>query len=200
MKTLLLAFLAASLCGCETIKKLTAAEYTHPIVPVISTAETIYTVTNVVTTTNLVAGQPTITTAYNIVPYTNYVTVTNGFATNPNFTTAVEVARRANSAFNPTPSAPIVDWGLTLISLVTAAVAAWKTRKHNQALVELNTHKAALDTAVDVRDTLIKAIETAPKAVSDAIKLHVESVADIKNISAEVSAAVRRVTEPASGN
>ena len=200
MKTLLLTFLAATLCGCATIKKLTSAEYTHPIVPVTETTETVSTVTNVVTLTNVVAGQPTITTAYNIVPYTNYVTVTNGYATNPNFTTAVEVARRANSAFNPTPSAPIVDWGLTLISLITGAVAAWKTRKHNHALVELNAHKAALETAVDVRDTLIKAIETAPKAVSDAIKLHVESVADIKNLSHDVSDAVRKVTEPASGN
>lgn len=172
-----------------------------PVVPAIQTNEVVTAVsspieriewrTNTVTVTNVLPGErivvtnvqavaPVIVFTNEIVMVTNQVVSTNGFVVNPQFRGAVETARGINSAVNPTPTAPIVDWGLTLATLAASGVAAWKTRSAKKSEI--------------LRDTLIKAVETAPPAVSSAIKKHVAGVADLRGVSADLDQAVQKVT------
>jgi hypothetical protein len=189
--------------GCSSLPS-----FARPVVPVVGTNEVVSQVlspvervewrTNTVMVTNILAGERIVVTNVQAVApvivftnevrlVTNQVIVTNGFAVNPDFSSAVETARRANSAMNPTPTAPMVDWGLTLFGLAASGVAAWKTRQQKKT-------QGVLTTAIDVRDTLIKAVETAPPAVSDALKRHVASIANLRDIGPELNAAVQKVT------
>jgi len=195
---------AGLLQGCSSMPS-----FARPVVPVTTTNTVVLTVTNVVpeilwrtntvAVTNLVAGErvvvtnvlertPVVVTNLEVRVWTNATVLTNSFAVNPDFAGAVETVRRANSALNPTPTAPLVDWGLSLVTLAAGAVAAWKTRK-------LRNTQSVLETAIDVRDTLIKAVETAPASIAVPLKKHVASLADIRDLGAEVNAAVQKVTD-----
>lgn len=173
----------------------------RPVVPVIQTNTEVSRVsspieriewrTNTVTVTNVLPGErivvtnvqavaPVIVFTNEVLLVTNQVVATNGFAVNPQFQEAIENGRRLNSALNPTPTAPLVDWGLSLLTVGAGAVAAWKTKSARKADV--------------LRDTLIKAVETAPPGVSAAIKKHVADVADLRGVSGDLDRVVQKVT------
>ena len=196
--------------GCSSFPS-----FVRPVVPVTSTNTIVLTVTNTVpeihwrtntsTVTNLVAGErviitnvldrtPIVITNFEVRVWTNITVVTNGYAVNQDFTAVVETARHANSALNPTPTAPLVDWGLSLVTLVAGGYAAWKNRQHKQAEGKLSAQQAALETAQDISTTLIKSIETAPPGSVDLLKRHVASVANLRDIGPELDAAVQKVT------
>jgi len=199
--SLLLLLLAAS--GCSSFPS-----FARPIVPVTRTNTVVLLLTNTVpevhwrtnllTVTNLVAGErvvltnvierePLIFTNTQISIWTNVIVTTNGFTTNPDFASAIETARGINSGFNPTPTGPLVDWGLKLVVLAAGAVAAWKTRRQAQT-------QGVLATAEDVRNTLILAIETAPSEVVSAIKKRVSEISKIRENSTDVHDAVKAIT------
>jgi hypothetical protein len=205
---LALLFIVVLFCACLVSGCSSLPSFARPVVPLTKTNTVVLTVTNTVpeirwqtntvAVTNLVAGErvvvtntlertPVVLTNFEVRVWTNVVVVTNGYAVNADFSAAVETARRANSALNPTPTAPLVDWGLSLVTLAAGAVAAWKTRQQKKT-------QGFLDTAVDVRDTLIKAVETAPPAVSDSLKRHVASIAELRDIGPELDDAVQKVT------
>lgn len=188
-------FLTCLVSGCSVL-----GGY-RPIVPVVTTnpvvsreltpVERIEWRTNTVVVTNVLPGEvlvvtnvqavaPVIVFTNEIRMVTNQVVSTNGYVVNPQFRDAVETARGINSAVNPTPTAPMVDWGLTLATLAAGGVAAWKTRSAKRSEI--------------LRDTLIKAVETAPSSVSSVIKKHVAGVADLRGVSADLDQAVQKVT------
>jgi hypothetical protein len=203
-------FVACLVGGCSSLPS-----FARPVVPVTQTNTVVLTVTNTVpeirwqtntvAVTNLVAGEPVVVTNVlertpivvtnlEVRVWTNVTVLTNGFAVNQDFSAAVETARRANSALNPTPTAPLVDWGLTLFGLAASGVAAWKTRKHKQAQGELSAQQVAMETVQDINTTLIKSIETAPPGSVDSLKRHVASIASLRDIGPELNAAVQKVT------
>lgn len=97
-----------------------------------------------------VVAMPAIT---NTSPSGDYV-VTPGylatnFVVNPSAQQSIQAIKEANGILNPTPSAPLVNMGLTALSGILGIVAAWKTRKANQNAT--------------VADLLIESIETANK-------------------------------------
>ncbi len=188
-------FAACLFSGCSVLgayKPVVPSVQTNDVVTqVLSPIERIEWRTNTVTVTNVLPGQvlvvtnvqavaPVIVFTNEVLFVTNRVVATNGFAVNPQFQEAVENGRRLNSALNPTPSAPLVDWGLSLATVAAGAVAAWKTKSARKAEI--------------LRDTLIKAVETAPPSVGAAIKKHVAGVADLRGVSNDLDAAVQKVT------
>jgi len=181
--------------GCGVLygyKPVVPVVQTNPVVSrVLDPVERVEWRTNVVTVTNVLPGERiVVTNVQSVAPVivftnevrmvTNQVVVTNGYAVNPQFQEAVENGRRLNSALNPTPTAPLVDWGLSLLTVGAGAVAAWKSKSARKAEV--------------VRDTLIKAVETAPPSVSAAMKRHVAGVADLRGVSGALDVAVQKVT------
>ncbi len=188
-------FAACLFSGCSVLggyKPIVPTLATNEVVsPVLSPIERIEWRTNTVTVTNILPGErivvtnvqavaPVIVFTNEVLFVTNRVVATNGFAVNPQFQEAVENGRRLNSALNPTPSAPLVDWGLSLATVAAGAVAAWKTRSAKKAEI--------------VRDTLIKAVETAPPSVVSSLKKHVAAVADLRDVSGDLDRAVQKVT------
>jgi hypothetical protein len=188
-------FSACLFSGCSVLgayKPVVPSVQTNDVVTqVLSPIELIEWRTNTVVVTNVLPGErivvtnvqavaPVIVFTNEVLLVTNRVVATNGFVVNPQFQDAVESGRRLNSAFNPTPTAPMVDWGLSLATLAAGAVAAWKTRSAKKAEV--------------LRDTLIKAVETAPPGLGAAIKRHVAGVADLRGVSGDLDSAVQRVT------
>lgn len=95
---------------------------------------------------------------------TNFVVVTN-WTVAPAVSNTVATLQAANAAFNPTPSEPLINWGLGLIPAAVGAFAAWRNHRKVQALHGM-------------LDTVVSAIETAPAQVP--IKDHVASIAAIK--------------------
>lgn len=195
-------FAACLFSGCSVLapfKPVIPSRSTNTVVsPVLSPIERIEWRTNTVTITNVLPGEvlvvtnvqaatPIIVVTNEVVWVTNQVVATNGYIVNPEFTGAVENARRINSAVNPTPTAPMVDWGLSLVTLAATAAAAWKTRSANKA-------DALREKAEVIQDTLIRAVETAPPTIGAIIKRHVAGVADLRGVSGELDSAVQRVT------
>jgi hypothetical protein len=124
-------------------------------------------VTNWMVTTNVIV-QP---------PATNWVSVTN-WVVNPELSAGVESVRRLNSALNPTPTAPLVDWGLTGLAGVAGIIAAWQSRRANRVGL--------------VADTVIRAVETFPGATP--IKRHVERVSALTGCADELAERVETAT------
>jgi hypothetical protein len=203
-------FCACLVSGCSSLPS-----FARPVVPVTQTNTVVLTLTNTVpeirwqtntvAVTNLVAGErvvitnvldrtPIVVTNLEVRVWTNITVVTNGYAVNQDFTAAVETARRANSALNPTPTAPLVDWGLTLFGLAASGIAAWKNRQHKQAEGKLSAQQVAIETVEDINTTLIKSIETAPPVIVGQLKKHVASIAALRDIGPELDAAVQKVT------
>jgi hypothetical protein len=191
------AFLFAGLIsGCAS------ASPFRPIVPQLVTNQVLTRVedpieriewrTNVVTVTNVLPGERVIVT--NVVTttpvlvvtnevhwITNQVVATNAFVVSPEFQAALETGRRVNSALNPTPSAPFVDWGITAVGAIATAVAAWQTRKAKGS--------------GRIADTLIKAVETYPGREGAAVKEHISRVSALTGVSDALDDRVQSVTE-----
>jgi len=201
---------AGLLQGCSSLPS-----FATPVVPVTMTNTVVQTVTNTVpeirwqtntvAVTNLVAGErvvvtnvlertPIVVTNLEVRVWTNITVLTNGYAVNADFSAAVETARRANSALNPTPTAPLVDWGLSLAAVGAGLYARWKNKKHQEAEGKLAAQQVVLETAQDVSTTLIKAIETAPPGSVESLKRHVARIASLRDIGTELHDAVQKVT------
>jgi hypothetical protein len=166
----------------------------HPTnVPIVTPARTNVTVTPIVIPgagTN--PPVTTIVTNVFVVPAaTNYVTVTN-YAPAPAALAALDTARDINAAVNPTPTAPVVNWALTGLSGALGLVAAWKSRRANDAA----TNAALLDESLR---TVVTAIETAPPAVSDPIKEHVRGMSKVIGSSAHLAGFVKTTTDALKG-
>lgn len=180
--------------GCSSI---------NPIVPVRSTNTVVLTnlvpfetvlwktntvvFTNETVVTNIVQRTPVVVTNFDIVVSTNFVVATNAYEVSQEFTSGIQTAKRVNSAFNATPSAPVVDWGLSIATLVAGSVAAWKTNRARKA-------DTARSTAELVRDTMIRAVETAPPGAASAVKKHIAAVANMAGVSVDLDVAVQKVT------
>jgi hypothetical protein len=191
MKTaILLVALILVTSGCKTL-------FT-PVVtqtPVQKPAEvkTIY-ITNTpppIVTTNVVKGEtvyvtntpPSVVTPVTFTnpPVTVNITMTNGWQVNPAITSGIETAKTANAALNPTPSEPLVNWGLTGLSALLGVAAAWKNKRAN-----------ALQTTLE---TVIKGVETAPTGVGlDGVKDSIAKVAALTGVSSELDGHVQRVS------
>lgn len=172
------------------------------VTPVLDPIERIEWRTNTVVITNVVAGERLVVTNFITTPalvitnevhwVTNTVVTTNSYVVNPDFSAALETARRANSALNPTPSAPFVDWGITLLGGVATVVAGWQTRKAAKA-------NAAADQASLVADTVIKGIETYPGSELDRVKEHIARVSQLTGAVELVDERVQAISETVSG-
>jgi hypothetical protein len=193
----LIAFAAAALLtGC------TAMGAYRPIVPQLATNQVLTPIldpieriewrTNVVTVTNVLPGErlvvtnvvtttPVIVVTNEVHWVTNQVVTTNAFVVSPEFRAALETGRRVNSAVNPTPSAPFVDWGITAVGAIATAVAAWQTRKAQGS--------------GRIADTLIKAVETYPGREGAAVKEHISRVSALTGVADALDDRVQSVTE-----
>ncbi len=192
-----LAFVAAALLsGCSAMgayRPIVPQLQTNQVVrPVLDPIERIEWRTNVVTVTNVLPGERLVVT--NVVTttpvlvitnevhwITNQVVATNAFVVSPEFQAALETGRRVNSALNPTPSAPFVDWGITAVGAIATAVAAWQTRK-------------ARDNG-RLADTLIKGVDTYPGRDVDAVKQHLSRVSGLTGPAVALDDRVQSVTE-----
>lgn len=198
--TIALLALVGLLGGCETNP---AGPLTRPVVV---TNEVIRAITNTVVreihlppervvVTNVVQGNPvTITNLVEAAPVyftntftswsTNLVERTNWIA-NPDLLAGIETARRVNGALNPTPSAPLVDWGLSILGGIAALAAGWQTRRANRAGLAV--------------DTVIKAVETYPGKELDQVKEHIQRVSELTGADQILHDRVQSVTEEITG-
>ncbi len=166
------------------------------VIPVPQPAQLVY-VTNTVqgvasVVTNWVEKPPVVVTNVVVSPsLTNYVVATN-YVANPELLAGLETARRVNSAVNPTPSAPFVDWGLTLIGGVATLVAGWQTRRASRA-------DQAASRATLVADTVIKGIETYPGRELDRVKQHIAKVSELTGAVDLVDERVQAIAATVSG-
>lgn len=171
---LLLAF-GLAVCGCSSllVPTTTQKEVSIPA----QTNMVIVTNQTVVTNTLL----PVVVTNTVVTPAkVEIVTVTN-WIPNPAIVSGIQTVQSANAAFNPTPSAPIVNWATYGATALLGVYAAWKNKKSN-----------ALQTTLD---TVIKGVETAPPGIGlDSVKKSIAKVAAITGISSQVDSHVQRVS------
>lgn len=166
------------------------------VIPVPQPPERVY-ITNTVqgapvVVTNWMERPPVVVTNVVVSPsLTNFVIATNWVA-NPELLAGLETARRANSALNPTPSAPFVDWGLTLVGGVATLVAGWQTRRASRA-------DQAASRATLVADTVIKGIETYPGRELDRVKQHIAKVSELTGAVDLVDERVQAIASTVSG-
>lgn len=188
------AFFCALVGGCASLSPVVPVRGTNLVtitnfIPVETVAWRTNTlvVTNDAVVTNIVQRSPIVVTNFDVVVSTNIVVVTNGFEVSSGFTSAVQTAKQVNSALNPTPTAPMVDWGLSIATAAAGAFAAWKNAQAKK------TASRALAAELG-RDTIIRAIETAPPALAASVKKHVATVASMSGTSGHVADAVAKVT------
>ncbi len=140
--------------------------------------------------TNVIERPPIVVTNTVVLPATTeQVTVTNGYAPDPRFTAGIESARRLNAALNPTPTSPLVDWGLTALGGIATIVAGWQTRR-------LQRERDLRKEADAVIDTVVKAVETYPGREVEQVKAHIHRVSQITDVAEELD---RRVQTTAAG-
>ena len=181
---IILALAIAALAGC--------AAFTKPVVT--QQAVQIPARTNIVVVTNTVAGEVVVRTntivlpaEIKIVDHTNYIK-----AELPDEVKAfLATAKTVNTNVNPTPSAPIVNWGLEAVPYAFGAIggllALWKNRKANNLADQVDTLKG-------VATAVIKGVELAPPGIGlDGVKRSVAKVAQAAGVSDDVHAAVQAV-------
>jgi hypothetical protein len=190
--TLITLTLATLLTGCK-IDDFLLRRNSTPIVTVVPahTTNIVRTIPQAARVTEITAPDGSITRATNQPPplyVTNTFvipaqTVTNevfDFEVNPTVITALDRARALNSALNPTPSAPLITWGLGLLSAGLSLFAGWKTRSANKSSGALAS--------------VIKAVELfqSPEAVK--LKEHIETIATLDGTEDHLSKRVAQVT------
>lgn len=130
--------------------------------------------------TNWLPSEPIRVTNLVVVPPTNMVVmVTNAWEPNPGLVAGIQTAQTLNGALNPTPSAPLVNWGLTALSGVATLVAGWQTRR-----------RVTADALVE---TTIKAIETYPGREIDQVKAHIAKVSALTGVAEQLDERVQAV-------
>lgn len=137
--------------------------------------------------TNWLPSEPIRVTNLVVVPATNtIVTVTNAWEPNPGLVAGIQTAQTLNGALNPTPSAPLVNWGLTALGGVATLVAGWQTRRAQK-------EGSARATADALIETTIKAIETYPGREIDQVKAHIAKVSALTGVADQLDARVQAV-------
>lgn len=137
--------------------------------------------------TNWIPSEPIRVTNLVVVPPTNMVVmVTNVWEPAPGLVAGIQTAQTLNGALNPTPSAPLVNWGLTALGGVATLVAGWQTRRAQQ-------QASAKATADALLETTIKAVETYPGRELDQVKLHIARVAALTGVADQLDERVQTV-------
>lgn len=180
MKHRILSFLACagilSLVGCSMFTRpvySVAPPMTNQVVTVTPQVPKIELATNAAgtTITNWITLPPVVVTNTVVTPgqsVTSYVV-------NPTLTSGIVTAQQLNGAFNPTPTAPLVNLGLGALALLASGIAAWKTK--------VASGESAL------KATLQTAIETFPGVGS--LKDHVANISQITGTSDALHASVQ---------
>jgi hypothetical protein len=164
---------------------------TNPVAVAVPQPPRIEYVTNVIAgtpqiITNIIQLPPLVVTNERVALVTNFVPVlATNYVANPDLMAGIESVRRANSALNPTPSAPLVDWSLTALGAVATIAAAWQTRRANRAGL--------------VADTVIKAVETYPGKDLGNVKRHISRISELTGAGTLLAERVDSVTEAISG-
>ena len=190
--------------GCGALEKFMVREKTQSRVAALPAS-----VTNVVRelapppqitiSTQMVNGQPVLVAVTNQPPsvlLTNTIlvparVVTNevaaGYEANPQLLAALRHGQQLNSLLNPSPSAPLVNLGLGLLSALATGFAAYKTRQQQQVRAELEPKAAALA-------TVIKAIELFPGGEPAVLKEHIQTHAHLDRTQPDLDAEVQSIT------
>lgn len=108
---------------------------------------------------------------------------------NPNWTTAIDVAKDVNSFVNPTPTAPLVNWGLSILSTGLAALGGFlslqQKRKAEQAVLE---HERTLNAAA----TIVRGVEKARN--NPGVKETIRDVSMLEGTAQDVHELVQTLT------
>lgn len=140
MKVIFILLLAVSMCGCGTLRE----RFGSKAAPFVTTTNVEPLVITIPATTNLVqvpaqvneAGEvvqaagvvEVVTPAKLITNWSKQITVD----VNPIWDKGISGARSLNTKFNPTPSAPFVEWGLAALSAGLGWWARVATKKKNE--------------------------------------------------------------------
>ena len=141
-----------------------------------------------VTITNTIETTRVITNTVFVPAHTETQDVITGYGSNPSLVTGVDKARELNKSLNPTPTAPFVDWGLGLVTLLAAAYANFKTR-------QLNKSQTVVGQLKEVTGTLIAAVESYPSETTKDLKDHVKETAVLQGTQKLVDKEVQQVTK-----
>jgi hypothetical protein len=166
MKTLIIALSALLLCGCGTLKE----KFGGKTAPFITQTNDVPTVISLPATTNLVEIPAQVTASGEILQAAGVVEVvtpakliTNWSKqitvdVNPVWDKGIDGARSLNTKFNPTPSAPFVEWGLAALSAGLGWWARVATKKKNQKQDLLETVITGVEEAnnAEVKATIAK--------------------------------------------
>lgn len=184
MKTLLLLSLVL-LTGCSTLQSVKKPFITTT--NVVEHVDTIAAVTNTVAEPIVENGQVvgtnfvlTVTPPKQVVRFsTNIVTVVN-----PDLESAISTAKGINSTLNPTPSSPLINIGLTGVSLVLG----WWARRKTIAAARAQEQASANNELLEVVITGVEA------AKNPEVKEKVAEIADQWKVSRALKARVDEVT------
>lgn len=191
MKTLIIALCALTLVGCGTLKEKFGAKAQ----PFITTTNEVADVVLIPATTNLVQVPAQVNPAGEIVQPAGVVEVVTPAKLLTNWVKRIDVqvspvyqqgitgAQSLNSKFNPTPSAPFVEWGLTALAGGMAWWARVLTRKKNEALANANKKQDLLETVIiGVEEANLPAVKESIAKVSrqwqnkDALEAEVQKI------------------------
>lgn len=136
------------------------------------------------------AGLPVLVTNVPVpVLVTNYVRVptevlVTNYVPNPKVVETAAVVQAANSALNPTPTAPLVNLGAGLVTALAAGAAAWQNRRAAK-------ERSGRSTAEDLLRTVVTAVET---YADPGVKREVATVSALRGNSAALDAVVQAIS------
>lgn len=200
MKILIVALSALMLCGCGTIREKFGAKAQ----PFITTTNEVADVVVIPATTNLVQVPAQVNASGEIVQAAGVVEVVTPAKLLTNWVKRIDVqvspvyqqgitgAQSLNSKFNPTPSAPFVEWGLTALASGMAWWATVLTRKKNEALAKAQEHQEEVSKKQDLLHTIIIGVE---EANLPAVKESIAKVSRQWQNRDALEAEVQRVTK-----
>lgn len=202
-----------ALTGCQRLSSFLAKPQTQAqavIVPphLTNILQTVPQPAQVTVVTQTVAGQTYYTTNTVQLPdlvFTNTVYVLGrtetqqvvvGYAPNPSVLQGLTQAQQWNSTLNPTPSAPLVNIGIGILTALATGFAGWKTKQlQSQPKIDaLQSVIKAVETFVEAPPTPTGIVATVPVSVSDQLKAHITTTANLDNTEAALSKEVKAVT------
>lgn len=176
------------LCGCNAFTRPQATQVVLPGEPrpvaqvatnLVQSVHVEDAVGAIVRRTNTV---PVLVTNTVLVPGPERVVVVTNFVPRDWTVAGVEVARTANGLLNPTPVAPMVNWGLGAITLLATGIAAWQNKRAG--------------TSGAVAENLVAGIETWANDGLPLLKNHLANAATHAgpDVKAAVASTVAKVT------